>query len=176
MKTVMNEKRTSKKITLSAVVLIAGVMAFGQGGMSAASAADDAITSVSAANCSVTAGYSVTLTGTFPTPISNVWANEIQIPIGSWAQTQTTVVLAIPASSVKTFTIRTYNGGEVLSKDFTCTEAVVVVPPVVDPVDTTEDGGLLPDTATNNYNYLVIGIGLMFAASVALLRRRTIRV
>ena len=151
-------------------------MAFGQGGMSAASAADDAITSVSAANCSVTTGYSVTLTGTFPTPISNVWANEIQIPIGSWAQTQTTVVLAIPASSVKTFTIRTYNGGEVLSKDFTCTEAVVVVPPVVDPVDTTEDGGLLPDTATNNYNYLVVGIGLMFAAGIALLRRRTIKV
>jgi LPXTG-motif cell wall-anchored protein len=46
---------------------------------------------------------------------------------------------------------------------------------VVDPVDTTEDGGLLPDTATNNYNYLVIGIGLMFAAGVALLRRRTVK-
>lgn len=176
MKTVMNEKRTSKKITLSAVVLIAGVMAFGQGGMSAASAADDAITSVSAANCSVTTGYSVTLTGTFPTKIENVWANEIQIPVGSWAQTLTTVVLAIPASSVKTFTIRTYNGGAVLAKDFTCTDPVVVVPPVVDPVDATEDGGLLPDTATNNYNYLVIGIGLMFAAGAALLRRRTIRV
>jgi LPXTG-motif cell wall-anchored protein len=174
MKTAINGNKKVRKITIGRVLALAGVMAFTQSGMYTA-AADDAITSVSKADCSVTAGYTVTLTGNFLTEISNVWANDIQIPLTDWSQSATAVVLKVPASAVKTFTIRTYNGGAVLSQDFTCTEAAVVAPPVTDAVDTTEDGGALPDTGSNNYNYLVAGLALTLIGSRGLLRRKVIK-
>jgi LPXTG-motif cell wall-anchored protein len=178
MKSIMNKNKGSKKAAFTAALLISGVMAIGQSSMYTAAAAD-VITSVSSANCSVTSDYRVTLTGSFSTPILNVWVQpefgtDIQIPTTSWSQTPTTVALTIPASSAKVFTIRTYNGGEVLAQVFSCTETVVVTPPVTD-TTTTEDGGELPDTGSNNYNYLVAGIGLALVGARGLLRRKPIQ-
>ena len=178
MKTVLNQKKSWKKTAYSSALLLAGVMAFSQSSISIASA-DDAITSVSKADCSVTAGYTVTLGGNFTSEIFNVWANDVQIPAADWSQSATAVVVKIPASATSTFMIRTYNGGAVLEKEFTCTAATVIAPPitddVTDAVDETEDGGLLPDTATNNYNYLVAGLGLALVGARGLLRRRSIK-
>jgi len=174
MKSTMNIR--SKKVAFTAALLLSGVMAIGQSSIYTASA--DVISSVSSANCSVTSDYQVTLTGNFSTPILNVWVDPefgagIQLPTTSWSQTPTTVALKIPASSIKTFTIRTYNGGDVLAQVFSCTEAVVVTPPVTD--TTTEDGGELPDTGSNNYNYLAAGIGLALVGARGLLRRKPIQ-
>jgi LPXTG-motif cell wall-anchored protein len=174
MKTALNQKKSWKKTAYSSALLLAGVMAFSQSSISIASA-DDAITSVSKADCSVTAGYTVTLGGNFTSEIFNVWANDVQIPAADWSQSATAVIVKIPASATSTFMIRTYNGGPVLEKEFTCTAATVVAPPVTDAVDETEDGGLLPDTATNNYNYLVAGLGLALVGARGLLRRRSIK-
>jgi LPXTG-motif cell wall-anchored protein len=178
MKTELNLKKSWKKTTYSGALLLAGVMAFSQSSISIASA-DDAITSVSKADCSVTAGYTVTLGGNFTSEIFNVWANDINIPTTDWTQTPTSVVVKIPATDRSTFMIRTYNGGAVLEKEFTCTAATVIAPPVTDDatdaVDETEDGGLLPDTATNDYNYLVAGLGLALVGATGLLRRRSIK-
>jgi hypothetical protein len=178
MKTALNLKKSWKKTAYSSALLLAGVMAFSQSSISIASA-DDAITSVSKADCSVTAGYTVTLGGNFDSPILNVWVQgqtfDIQIPGTDWTQTPTSVVVKIPASASSTFMIRTYNGGAVLEKEFTCTAATVIAPPVTDAVDETEDGGLLPDTATNDYNYLVAGLGLALVGARGLLRRRSIK-
>lgn len=175
MKTALNLKKSWKKTTYSSALLLAGVMAFSQSSISIASAADDAITSVSKADCSVTAGYTFTLGGNFASPIFNVWANDIQIPSTNWSQTLTSVVVKIPASATSTFMIRTYNGGPVLEKEFTCTAATVVAPPVTDAVDETEDGGLLPESGTNNYNFLVAGLGLALVGARGLLRRKSIK-
>jgi len=178
MKTHFKDIYSWKKTTSSAVFLLAGVMVFSQSSISIASA-EDVITSVSKADCSVTAGYTVTLGGNFASPIQNVWVQgqtfDIQIPGTDWSQTPTSVVVKIPASDTKSFIIRTYNGGAVLSKEFNCTEAVVIAPPVIETEDVTEDGGLLPDTATNNYNYLAAGLGLALVGSAGLLRRRVIK-
>lgn len=174
MKTAINGNSKVRKITIGRVLSLAAVMAFTQSGMYMA-AADDAITSVSKADCSVTAGYTVTLGGNFSTEISNVWANDIQIPVTDWSQSATAVVVKIPASATSTFMIRTYNGGAVLEKEFTCTAATVVTPPVTDAVDTTEDGGELPATGSNNYNYLVAGLGLALVGGRGLLRRKSIK-
>jgi LPXTG-motif cell wall-anchored protein len=40
---------------------------------------------------------------------------------------------------------------------------------------TTEDGGLLPDTATSNYNFLFAGLGLALVGAIGLLRRKPIK-
>jgi hypothetical protein len=174
MKTAINGNSKVRKITIGRVLSLAAVMAFTQSGMNMAAAAD-AITSVSKADCSVTAGYTVTLGGNFTSPIFNVWANDVQIPAADWSQSATAVVVKIPASATSTFMIRTYNDGAVLEKEFTCTAATVIAPPVTDAVDETEDGGLLPDTATNDYNYLVAGLGLALVGARGLLRRRSIK-
>jgi LPXTG-motif cell wall-anchored protein len=178
MKSILKYSYSWKKITSRAALLLAGVMSLSLGGISAAQA-EDLISSVSSANCSTTSGYTVTLGGNFTSPILNVWVQgetfDIQIPGTDWSQTPTSVVVKIPASASSTFMIRTYNGGAVLEKEFKCTEAVVIVPPVTDTEDVTEDGGLLPDTATNNYNYLVAGLGLALVGSAGLLRRRVIK-
>jgi LPXTG-motif cell wall-anchored protein len=181
MKSTMNKTKRSNKAAFSAALLLSGVMAIGQSSIYTAAAADG-INSVSSASCSTTSDYRVTLTGSFSTEISNVWVQpefgaEIQIPTTSWSQTPTTLALTIPASSAKVFTIRTYNGGDVLAQVFSCTEAVVVTPPPTDTTTdtTTEDGGTLPNTGSNNYNYLVAGIGLALVGTRGLLRRKPIQ-
>jgi LPXTG-motif cell wall-anchored protein len=61
---------------------------------------------------------------------------------------------------------------------FTCTDAAVIrddTPPVTLEDIPTETGGLLPDTATDNYNYLAIGAGLALLGFAGLLRRKSIK-
>jgi LPXTG-motif cell wall-anchored protein len=174
MKSISKYSYSWKKITSRAALLLAGVMSLSFGGISAAQA-EDLISSVSSANCSTSSDYTITLSGSFSTPIYNIWANDIQIPLTDWTQSPTTLSVKIPASATTSFIIRTYNGGAVLEKEFTCTAAVVIAPPVIETEDVTEDGGLLPDTATNNYNYLAAGLGLALVGSAGLLRRRVIK-
>jgi LPXTG-motif cell wall-anchored protein len=163
--------KNKKGNLLGASILAIGIVALTQGGVYTAQA--DEITSVSSANCSATEGYTVTLTGNFGQSIYNVWANDYQVPLTDWTQTNTSVVAKIPASPVKTFSIKIYNGGTILEKDFTCTDSVVAVPVDEDPV-VTEDGGEIPATATNNYNSLAAGLGLVGIGGSVLYRRRKI--
>jgi LPXTG-motif cell wall-anchored protein len=165
MKSILKYSYSWKKITSRAALLLAGVMSLSLGGISAAQA-EDLISSVSSANCSTSSDYTITLSGSFSTPISNIWADDIQIPYTDWTQSPTTVSVKIPASATKSFIILIWNGSTALEKEFSCT---------ADTEDVTEDGGLLPDTATNNYNYLVAGLGLALVGSAGLLRRRVIK-
>jgi LPXTG-motif cell wall-anchored protein len=163
--------KNKKRNLLGASILAIGIVALTQGGVNTAQAEE--ITSVSSANCSTTEGYTVTLTGNFGQTIYNVWANDYQVPLTDWTQTTTSVVAKIPASTVKTFSFKIYNGGTILEKDFTCTDSVVAVPVDEDPV-VTEDGGTIPSTATNNYNSLAAGLGLVGIGGTVLYRRRLI--
>jgi LPXTG-motif cell wall-anchored protein len=133
------------------------------------------ISSMSVSNlaCS-TSGYAVNLTGVFPELVTNVAVNDTNLAATSYTQTASNIAINIPGSSAKSFTITVYNGQDpvMASKVFTCVEPVVVILP---PVEETEDGGLLPDTGSNNYNYLVAGIGLALFGSRSLLRRKLIQ-
>jgi LPXTG-motif cell wall-anchored protein len=164
-------KSNKKRNYFGASILAIGIVVLTQGGISTAQA--DEITSVSSANCSVTAAYTVTLNGNFSSTISNVWASDVQLATTDWIQTPTSVVATIPASSVKSFTMMVYNGGPVLTQEFTCTDAVVSTPVEEDPV-VTEDGGALPATGTNNYNSLAAGLGLVVISGSLLYRSRLI--
>ena len=164
--------RLNHRLTYKSALLFAGVIALSQSGIYSAQANGNSITSVSSAGCSETSGYTLTLAGSFPSPIINIWANSIQIPTTDWSQSPTNVVVKVPATSFKTFTVDTYDGGPVISKDFTCTEVVV---PVVEAPVVTESGGVLPTTGTNNYNYLAGGLGLALVGSAGLLRRRPVK-
>lgn len=165
MKSILKYSYSWKKITSRAALLLAGVMSLSFGGISAAQA-EDLISSVSSANCSTSSDYTITLSGSFSTPISNIWADDIQIPYTDWTQSPTMVSVKIPASATKSFIILIWNGSTALEKEFNCT---------AETEDVTEDGGLLPDTATNNYNYLAAGLGLALVGSAGLLRRRVIK-
>ncbi len=172
----MNAQSNHKRFTYKAALLIAGVLGLSQGGIYSAQAEGNTVTSVSSAPCSDTSGYTVTLTGSFPSPIFNVWVNgDIHVLTPDWSQTPTSMMVKIPASTAKTFAIQSYDGGPMVSADFLCTEAVVVTPPVdVAPV-VTQDGGALPATGTNNYNYLVVGLGLGLVGTFGLLRRKQVK-
>ena len=171
-KQMRSELKKTKKVNLFGASMMAfGIVALTQGGVYTAQA--DEITSVSSANCSTTSGYTVTLTGDFSSTIFNVWANDYQVPLTDWTQSSTSVVAKIPASSVKTFSMMVYSGGPVLTKDFTCTDSVVATPVAEDPI-VTEDGGTIPATATNNYNSLAAGLGLVGIGGSVLYRRRKI--
>jgi LPXTG-motif cell wall-anchored protein len=172
----MNALSNHKRLTYKAAFLFAGVIALSQSGIYAAQADGNSVSSVSSAACSDTSGYTVTLTGSFSSQIANVWVNgDIHVLPPDWSQTPTSLMVKIPASTAKTFAIQSYDGGPMLSADFLCTEAAVVVPPVdVAPV-VTENGGTLPATATNNYNYLVAGLGLGLLGTFGLLRRKLVQ-
>ena len=164
--------KNKKRNLLGASILAIGIVALTQGGVYTAQA--DEITSVSSANCSATEGYTVTLTGNFGQTIYNVWANDYQVPLADWTQTNTSVVAKIPATSETTISMKTYNGGTILAKDFVCTGSVVVAAPEAEDPIVTEDGGAIPATATNNYNSLAAGLGLVGIGGSVLYRRRKI--
>ena len=155
--------------SFSALILV-GVIAVGQGGLFAASA--DESSSVTSSVCTSVNDYSITLTGNFPTPVTDVAVNFVNIPRTSWTQTATDVVVKVAASNPSTpNNLIVYYGTslEYLSVDVSCAAITTSTP------DPTEDGGTLPNTGSNNYNYLVAGIGLALVGTRGLLRRKPIQ-
>jgi type VI secretion system secreted protein VgrG len=142
---------------------------------------DSEITSITSAECTTTNDYSVYVLGNFPSPITNIAVNTVNIPSSQWIQTLKQVEIKIPASNLKTFTIDIYNGRIPLlaTQVFTCTTPEVIIPaatptPTPSPtpeatesaiaqetVTATETGGELPKTGSDYYNYLLLGAGLI---------------
>jgi LPXTG-motif cell wall-anchored protein len=132
------------------------------------------ISSMSVSNTAcTTSGYSVTLTGSFPEVVTNIAVSDNNLAPTSWVQSATTIQINGAVSTAKTVTIQVFNGQVPLLavQSFNCVEPIVVAPPVTE----TETGGELPDTGSNNYNYLLAGVGLAFAGSTGLMRRKQLQ-
>ena len=141
---------------------------------------DSSITSVSGAVCSTTSAYVINLEGVFPTAVTNIAVNGTNIVPTRWIQSPNLIAIQIPASDTKSFSIQVYNGRTPMlsAQTFVCTDAAVIrddTPTVTLEDVPTETGGLLPDTATDNYNYLAIGAGLALLGFAGLLRRKPIK-
>ena len=164
----------NKKFAITSLLFV-GVIASNQ---FVAVAADgpqtSSISSMSVANlaCS-TSGYAVNLVGVFPEQATNITVNGTNLAVTSWTQTASNITISIPSSSEKSFTITVYNGQDPIlaTQNFKCIEPVAVTPPPA----ATETGGTLPNTGSNNYNYLVAGIGLVLFGTSGLLRRKLIQ-
>jgi LPXTG-motif cell wall-anchored protein len=120
------------------------------------------------------AGYTANIAGSFPEVVTGVVINGVNLASTDWTQTTSNIAVQIPASSAQTFTVQVVNGQTPLlaTQSFECVGSFIVV---TGPTTETEDGGLLPDTGSNNYNYLVAGIGLALFGSISLLRRKLIQ-
>ena len=152
---------------------------------------DSEITSITSAECTTQNEYSVYVLGNFPSPISNISVNTVNIPSSQWVQTLKQVEIKIPASNLKTFTIDIYNGRVPLlaTQVFTCTTPEVIIPaatPTPTPettessmaeetVTATETGGELPKTGSDYYTYLAIGAALIALGTGGFLIRRRIQ-
>jgi type VI secretion system secreted protein VgrG len=159
---------------------------------------DSTITSISSSECTTTSDYTVYITGTFPSQIANVAVDSVNIATSRWVQTPTRIEVSIPASSKKTFAVALYNGRVPLmpAQVFICTVPVVEV--VVTPTPTptpeavatetptpevtiaagetiTETGGELPETGTNNFNYLLLGVVLLSLGAGGFLMRQRLQ-
>lgn len=155
---------------------------------------DSEITSITSSECTTQNDYSVFVLGNFPSPISNIAVNTVNIPSSRWIQTQKQIEIKIPASNLKTFTVDIYNGRIPLlaTQVFTCSAPEVIIPaatptPTPSPtpeatesampeetVTATETGGELPKTGSDYYTYLALGAGLIaLGAGGFLIRRRT---
>jgi LPXTG-motif cell wall-anchored protein len=116
----------------------------------------------------------------------------MNLPLSQWVQRPNQIEVTIPASAKKTYTIDIFNGRTPLlpTQLFICAAPVVEVTPTASPTPevtvtptpeaviipgetTTEIGGELPDTGTNTYTYLLIGLALLaFGAGGFILRQR----
>lgn len=159
---------------------------------------DSSITGISSSTCTTTEDYIAYLSGSFPSKISNIAVNGTNVASYFWVQSETQVALTLPASASKNITIEVYNGRVPILKqqNFICSvpviEVVVATPtptPTATPTPTptptpveeivtaetvtaTEEGGRLPDTGSNSFNYLLIGGGLLVLGSSGFLLRR----
>ena len=153
-------------------VLFAGIIAGNQYlAVAAEGIQTSSISSMSVSNSAcTTSGYSITLTGSFPEAVTNIAVSDNNLAPTSWVQSATSIQINGAVSTAKTVTIQVFNGQEpVLAvQSFNCVEPIVVLPPVTE----TETGGELPDTGSNNFNYLLAGVGLAFAGSAGLMRRK----
>jgi len=95
------------------------------------------VDSVTPAACVTNGPTTVTINGLFPTAVSNVTVNGVNIAASSWMQTPTTVTVTTPTPANGPVVIQLYNGSLPLLavQTFICTPAAVVpvVPPVVVP-------------------------------------------
>ena len=133
---------------------------------------DSVINSVSTSACTTTEDYKIYLNGIFPSAIQNIAINSTNISSSQWSQTATWVGITIPKTTETRFTIELYNGRLPLMpvRVFTCIPPEPIsVPEIETP---TVEGGELPDTGSNNYNYLLLGAVLIAAGAGALLVRR----
>lgn len=145
---------------------------------------DSEITFVTTADCTTTEDYWVYLVGNFPSPVTNIAVNTVNIPANRWTQTISQVGIRIPASDQKTFTIDVYNGRAPLlaTQVFTCLapEVRATATPTPTPTATveetetvTETGGELPKTGSDSYNFLLIAAALVaLGAGGFVLRKR----
>jgi len=159
---------------------------------------DSSITSITSSECTTTNDYTVYLNGSFPSSVANVAVDGVNIAATRWIQTPTRLEVNIPKSSKKTFAIEVYNGRiPMLTKQvFICTTPVVevVASPTPSPTPSaaatetptpevtiaagetvTETGGELPQTGTNNYNYLLLGLALLGLGAGGLLMRKRLQ-
>jgi LPXTG-motif cell wall-anchored protein len=137
---------------------------------------DSSISSISSTECTTTTDYTAYIAGYFPSKVVNVAVNGTNIPASRWTQTIGQIAVTIPASSNKSSTIEIYNGRQPLlaTQVFLCIEPAMILPTPV-PVTETEVGGELPVTATNDYNYLLIGAGAVLLGLIGLAVRRRVR-
>lgn len=163
----LSSLKNRKKIGSLSAIMLVGVIAVGQGGLSMASADDS--TSVASTVCTSVSDYSIDLTGNFPTPVTDVAVNYVNIARTLWTQSATNVVVKVSANDPKPNNIIVFFGQENVMVDVVCS---AITTPVA---DTTETGGTLPSTGSNNYNYLVAGIGLALVGTSGLLRRKPIQ-
>ena len=159
--------KNRKSISSFAAIMLVGVIAVGQGSLFSASA--DESTLVTSGVCTSVSGYSIDLTGNFPTPITDVAVNYVNIARTLWTQSATNVVVKVSASDPQPNHVIVFFGQENVMVDVVCS---AITNPVA---ETTEDGGTLPNTGSNNYNYLVAGIGLSLVGARGLLRRKPIQ-
>jgi LPXTG-motif cell wall-anchored protein len=156
-----------KVLGLLSVVLLVGAVAVSQSSNILASA--DENTSVVSVVCTSTSDYSINLTGTFLTPATDVAINYVNIPRSFWTQSATDFVVKVPGSEIKPSGLIIYFGTTYEIMNVTCPDLLTPA------IDTTEDGGILPATGSNNYNYLVAGLGIAFVGARGLLRRKPVQ-
>jgi LPXTG-motif cell wall-anchored protein len=163
-------KRGKGLNSISALLLV-GVLSIGQSGqfMAAADEISDA-TAIATIDCSATSEYLLKISGNFPIQLNNVAIDYANIERGMWTQTASEIQVRIPGSTVKPSNLILHYGNlEYKMADINCAQFSTVAD------QTTEDGGLLPDTATSNYNFLFAGLGLALVSAIGLLRRKPIK-
>ena len=163
-------KRVKGLNSISALLLV-GVLSISQSGQFMAAAEElPLITSIATIDCSSTSEYLLKLTGTFPTRLSNVAIDYVNIAPSMWSQSATEILVRIPGSDPKPGNLIFYYGdSQYQMMDVNCAQYATTA------AETTEDGGLLPDTATSNYNYLAAGLALALVGTIGLLRRKPIK-
>ena len=134
---------------------------------------DSSISSINSGVCSTTDEYSAVLTGNFPTRISNVAVNGLNIAASRWLQSIDSVTVTLPASEARSFEISLYNGRTPLlpPQTFICIEPIAEVIPSE---TTTERGGELPTTGTSNYTILAAAAGLAALGGAGVFLRRRV--
>jgi LPXTG-motif cell wall-anchored protein len=124
-------------------------------------------------NACTTEGYTMEILGVFPERVTNIAINNNDLAITNWSQTADYISIRIPGSTEKRFTITIDNGQTpMLTRTFDCADSLGLTP---SPGFETETGGELPDTASNNYNFLIVGIVLAFVGSLGIVRRKQIQ-
>jgi LPXTG-motif cell wall-anchored protein len=111
--------------------------------------------------------------GVFPERVTNIKINNIDLAVTNWTQTDSYISINIPGSTETRFAITVENGQlpMLATQIFNCVDPSGLTPPVTE----TETGGEIPDTATNNYNFLIAGIVLAFVGSLGLIRRKQLK-
>ena len=117
-------------------------------------AQDSNITSVTPIICA-TSGYKVLVNGVFPTKITNIGVDGINIVESRWTQTSSQVVITIPPTSKTSFFVRLFNGrAPVMAfQYFDCVTPAVVIPvvtpsPVATPTPTPTPTPVVTPTPT----------------------------
>jgi LPXTG-motif cell wall-anchored protein len=167
----LSSLRSRKGFGAISTMLLVGAIAVGQGGTFLASAEEGSgINTVNSTVCSATTEYSLNLTGEFPAAVTDVAVNYINIDRSLWTQSATNLIVRVPAGGDKPFNLILYAGPQVNTMvNVACAGYATAVEEI------TEDGGLLPDTGSNNYNYLAAGLALAFVGSAGLLRRKPVK-
>jgi LPXTG-motif cell wall-anchored protein len=163
--------KNRKGVTSISALALIGVISIGQSGAFIASAdVVSDVTTITSVECLATSEYLVTVRGNFPTPLTEVAVNYANLDRPLWTQTATTISARVPALGAKPYIVLLQYGNiSFATADVVC--AGVAVAPAE---ETTEDGGLLPDTGSNNYNSLVAGLGLALVGVTGLLRRKSV--
>jgi LPXTG-motif cell wall-anchored protein len=163
-------KRGKGLNSISALLLV-GVLSISQSGqfMAAADEITEA-TTIATVDCSATSEYLLKISGNFPTQLNNVAIDYVNIAPSMWTQSASEILVRVPGTNPKPGNLILFYGTlqhEMVNVN--CAQFATVSD------ETTEDGGLLPDTATNNYNYLAAGLVLALVGAVGLLRRKAVK-